>query len=408
MSLSALTLPVEAAPAPVAYRLEIAESVGDLNAADWDSLRGSNDCGFMDRRFIEAVEASRPGGGRCWSLLIYRGDQTVASACLSLFPADAAIVATGWAKRATDAIRRVFPRYLRFNVLFCGLPVSAGQSHLLFSDDADRPHVMRLIDEQMRALARQYRAKILIFKELDEATYADAAELKRLGYIGVESTAMNYLDCHFAGYKEYLSAMSGRYRRDIARSEKKFAAAGFRTETFAGGDAVAAIYTDDVHRLYEAVVERSHTKLEVLPAEFLREIARRFPAELVLILAYDGDRVVGFCSGIRTQGSLSTLLLGLDYEKNREGEVYFSLFYAYLREVLAADVRRIDFGANSDQFKARLGCHQRLNYMYVGATNWLRWPLRRFAGLLFPAVKLHEPMHVFSDSAAAARNERSA
>jgi predicted N-acyltransferase len=395
MSSSALIVPVDAAASPGAYRLEIAERVADLNPADWDSLRTPKDCGFMDRRFVEAVEASRPGGGKFWSLLVYSGDRPVASACLSLFAADAAIVATGWAKRLTDRIRRIFPHYLRFNVLFCGLPVSAGQRHLLFSADADRPQVTRLIDAQMRALAKQHRAKILIFKELDEQAYVDAAELKSLGYIGVQSSAVSFLDCSFANYDDYLNAMRSRYRKNVVSSQRKFAAAGFRVETLAGGEAVADRFNGDVHRLYEAVLERSKSKLEALPAEFFREIARRFPTDFMLILAHRGERVVGFSCGIRTRGAAATLFLGVDYEFNDQGDIYFNLIYAYLREILSDGVHRVDFGAGSDDFKARLGCRQRTNYMFVGATKWLRWPLRWFAPVLFPPVKLLEPLHVF-------------
>lgn len=398
MSSSALTIPVETASTPAQYRLEAAERVGELNAADWDSLRGADDCGFMDRRFVEAVETSRPGGGKFWSLLVYCGERPMAAACFSLFSADGAIVATGWAKRATAWVRRIFPGYLRFNVLFCGLPVSAGEGHLLFSPDADRPQVMRLIDAEMRSLAKRHRARILIFKEFDERTYRDAGELESLGYLGVQTTGMSVLDCNFASFDDYLAAMRKRYRANVGRFQRKFAAAGFRLEILPGGEATAARYTDDVHRLYEAVLERSKTKLEVLPAEFFRELARRFPSEFLLILASQGDRVVGFFSAIRTPGITSTLFVGLDYSCSADAYVYHNLFYAYLGEVLNRDLTRIEFGANSDDFKARLGCRQRTNYMYIAATNWLRWPLRWFSGMLFPPVTLHEPMHVFGSS----------
>lgn len=395
---SALTAAPGIASPPVGYRVEIAERVADLDAADWDSIRPVGDCAFMDRRFVEAVEASRPGGCRCWSLLVYDGDRPMAAACLSLFSADGAIVATGWARRVTEWIRRVFPGYLRFNVLFCGLPVSAGEGHLIFAPEADRPRVMRLVDAEMRRMARQHRAKILIFKEFDEETYRDSAELQSLGYLGVESTAVSYLDCHFANFDDYLAAMRKRYRAHVGRCMRKFAAAGLRIEVFAGGEETAARYTDGVHQLYEAVVERSKTKLEILPAEFFRELARRFPDDFLLILAHQQDRVVGFFSAIRTPGITSTLFVGLDYERNEENFVYHNLFYAYMREILSPDVCRVEFGANSDDFKARIGCRQRRNYMYVGATNWLRGPLRWFSGALFPPVKLLEPMHVFRGS----------
>ncbi|HEX4000052.1 MAG TPA: GNAT family N-acetyltransferase [Pirellulales bacterium] len=403
MSTSLLTIPAEPSAAREAYRLEIAEHVSELNAADWDSLRDVNCAGFMDRRFVGAVEASRPGGGKCWSLLVYAGARPVAAACLSLFPADAAIVAADWSKRLTERIRRVCPNYLRFNVLFCGLPVSANQGHLVFAADADRPQVVRLIDRQMRTLAKEHRAKILIFKEFDEKTFHDSAELSALGYLGVESTAVSTLDCNFANFDGWLAAMRSRYRKEIIRNQQKFQAAGFRIEVVEPGMA-AERYTDEVHRLYEAVVNRSQMKLEVLPPEFFREIARRFSEEFLLMLAYDGERIIGFVSAILTPRSPSSLFLGVDYERNAEGFIYYNLFYAYLREILDAQTERIEFGANSEDFKARLGCRQRRNYMYVAATNWLRWPLRWFAKVLFPRVKLHEPKHIFNRAPAAAKH----
>jgi predicted N-acyltransferase len=400
MSSPVLSTAVDVAANPAKYRLEIAERVADLSSEDWDALRSPADCGFMDRRFVEAVEASRIGGGRCWSLLVYCGDRPMASACLSLFHADGAIVASGWARRATEWVRRLWPNYLKFNVLFCGLPVSAGEGHLNFAaaaTGADRRQVVRLIDAEMRKLAREHRAKILIFKEFDEETYHDCAELEALGYIGVESTAVSTLECGFASFDDYLAAMRKRYRANIGRFERKFASAGMRLAAFSGDDA-AERYTDEMHRLYEAVVEHSKTRLEILPAEFFRQLARRFEREFLLIAAYDGQRPVGFFSAIRATPIASTLFVGLDYERSAEACVYHNLFYAYLREVLSPGLRRIEFGANSDDFKARIGCRQRANYMYVAATNWLRWPLGWFSGALFPRVKLLEPMHVFRSS----------
>ena len=176
------------------------------------------------------------------------------------------------------------------------------------------------------------------------------------------------MDCNFEGYDDYLR----RYGTDTASNCSAIGEnsnrPGFRFETFTDGDTAAARYADDVHRLYRRCSSRSSSKLEVLPAEFVRELARRFGSELVLTFAYRGERVVGFSSAMRTRGAVATLVLGVDYEANNDGNVYFNLIYEYLREVLSSDMRRIDFGAGSDQFKARLGCRQRPNYMYVGAT----------------------------------------
>ena len=88
---------------------------------------------------------------------------------------------------------------------------------------------------------------------------------------------MSYLDCHFSSFDEYCAALRHRNRLNINRSQRKFAAAGMRIDTVTGGEAVAAAYTAEVHRLYEAVLEQSEARLEVLPAEFFRGSPGNFP-----------------------------------------------------------------------------------------------------------------------------------
>jgi predicted N-acyltransferase len=380
------------------YRLKIAERVADLDAADWDSLRRDRSDLFMDRRFITAVENSPQDRGRTWSVLVYDGQQPVAAACLSLFVADGALLAPAWCKRGVAAVRRVFPRYLRFNILCCGLPVSASQNHLIFSAGADRSQVLRLLDDQMRTLARRHRAKILLFKEFDEAALGDLSELPSLGYLGGPCAAVSYLDCEFGSFDEYCAALRHKNRLNINRSQRKFTAAGMRIEKLIGCEAVATAYTADVHRLYEAVLEQSEARLEVLPAEFFRELARQFSDDIYLILAYRDERVVGFACGLRSHPTGTPLFVGIDYEHNRQGDVYFNLVFNMLGQMLSDGVTHACCGADSDEFKAKIGCRQRRNFIYVRATNWLRWLLPRFAGMLFPPVTLREPQHVFRAS----------
>jgi predicted N-acyltransferase len=396
MGSSSLASPSAGSPcATNGYRLEIADRVADLNAADWDSLRQDRSDLFMDRRFIAAVENSAQAREQVWSALVYDGEQPVAAACLSLFAADAALLAPGWIKRGVEFIRQVFPRYLRFNILCCGLPVSASQNHLQLSTGADRAQVLRLLDEQMRTLARRHRAKILLFKEFDEAALGDLSELSAIGYLGGPCAAVSYLDCHFSSFDEYCAALRHRNRLNINRSQRKFTEAGMRIETLTGGEAVAKAYTAEVHRLYEAVLEQSEARLEVLPAEFFRELARQFPDDIYLILARHEDRIVGFACGLRSRPTGTPLFVGLDYQYNRQGDVYFNLVFALLGQMLGDGVSHACCGADSDEFKAKLGCHQRRNYVFVRATNWLRWLLPRFSSTLFPPVTLREPQHVF-------------
>ena len=332
------------------YRLQIADRVAELNAADWDALRSDKSDLFMDRRFVTAVENSVQDRERVRSALVYDGEKPVAAACFSLFSVDAALLAPAWVKRVVGAMRKVFPRYLRFNILCCGLPVSASQSHLLFSPSADRAKVLTLIDERMRILARRHRAKILMFKEFDEGTIGDLSQLLVIGYVGGPCAAVSYLDCEFASFEEYCAALRHRNRLNINRSQRKFTEAGMTLEKLIGGEAVAAAYTAEVHQLYEAVLEQSDARLEVLSAEFFRELAGQFPDDIYLILARHAERVVGFACGLRSKPIGTPLFVGIDYAHNRLGDVYLNLVFALLGQMLGDGVSHACCGADSDEF----------------------------------------------------------
>jgi predicted N-acyltransferase len=378
------------------YQAKIAPSVDDLPEDDWNSVTAGQGNVCMDRSFIRAAERSAPEAGKLWSVLVYDGARPVAAACLSLVAIDAVLLAPKWAQRLVRVIRRVFPRYLRFKVLFSALPVAGSANNLVISSQADRAQVLRLLDEQMRVLARQQRASILVVMDFDESELGELAELQMLGYTARPWGAVSYLNCGFGStFAEFQAALERRYRANLARSERKFAAAEMRLERLRGGAAVAARYTDEIHRLCEAVATQSDMPLEVAPAEFFRELARQFPDDFRLILALRRERVVGFVLGIHSRPNAVVLSVGIDYEQNRQGDVYFNLLYHIVGELLGPGVTRLHYGVDAGEFKGRLGCHQRRHYLFVRATNWLQGPLRWFSRLLFPAIALRETQHVF-------------
>lgn len=124
---------------------------------------------------------------------------------------------------------------MTYPIAFCGLPVSAGQSHLRVAPGVDPGPILAALD----GLPRKRRA-------------------------------------------------------DARAAARKFAAGRLRMLTTSDPDLVDRLVTPDVHRLYEAVVARSETRLELLPAAFFRGVVRALPDGAEMIFALDGDRVVGF------------------------------------------------------------------------------------------------------------------
>jgi len=122
----------------------------------------------MDPRFIEAVENSM--GDQCrFRHVVVRDAQgrPMATACLSSFVIGGASLAKGAAGKFLRLVQRAIPWINRSTLILCGLPVSAGQSHIRFAPDTDRAAALRIVDAVARKFASAEWARLILFKEID-------------------------------------------------------------------------------------------------------------------------------------------------------------------------------------------------------------------------------------------------
>jgi predicted N-acyltransferase len=327
------------------------------------------------------------GQAKVWYVIL-RNDvgEPAACACLTEFTVDLAIVAGSGLKKIIGAIRRVFPRLFYFKIMMCGLPVSNGQGSLRIAPGVDHAWVLEQLDSMMHELAAKCGAKFLLFKEFTAAECEQMKSLLQLGYTFGASLPMNMFERKFSDFEQYLAALKAHYRQDIRRSKKKLekTGPGFTLARITGGPELEQMYSEEVHKLYLAVVERAESKLEILPREFFLAMAREFRESISFTYIRSGERIVGFNWALRSGQTYRFMFCGIDYKLNEDAELYFNLMYAELDNGLKADVAAIEVGQTADLFKARLGCFQIPLAFYVKATIF-QGLLRRSARFLFPA-----------------------
>jgi hypothetical protein len=340
---------------------------------------------YMDPRFIAAVEETVATARQFWSLLIYDGDnRPVGSANLCLYPLDAAVLCPPRPRQALRAIRRVWPGCLLMPILFCGLPFSGGQSHLRIAAGADVQEVLRQLDRAMTQLATDLQAAAIVCKEFTDHDLLHTDFLRQLGYVCGPSLPMNYFAPGFHDFDEFCAALRSHYRYKIRRSQRKFAGAGFRVAHFRGAEALA-YYTDEVHQLYVDVHDRAEAQLELLPADFFRQLAAQCGDVVRLTAVLQGDRIVAFAWGILFGSSYQNVFVGFDYQLNAEYDLYFNLMAHDLDQALRLGAREIQMGQTADVFKSRMGCHGQPRYVYAKGTRWFTArPLRWTHALLMP------------------------
>jgi predicted N-acyltransferase len=376
------------------YQFEVYDSIGRVDPGEWNSLRDAASDPFMDPRFIEAVEIGFAKACRFRHVIVRDGRRRpMAIACLSSYSIGGASLAKGRVQKVVAGLERVAPWLFRSKLILCGLPVSAGQSHVRLAPEADRAAVLRCLDRVACQFARREWARLILFKEIDEAGCSDLEPLKSLGYRRADSFPMNRVEPGSRDFADYLSRFPSKKRRPIRRSQKRLAENGLRVVELYGRDGVADLYTDAVHKLYKAVAERSDVQFEQLPLEFPRELARRMPDNTVFTLIYRGEEIVGFSLSLVSETTFHGMVLGVDYEVNAEAEVYFNLLYQSIDTALRHGAQGICIGQTTDALKHdKLGCYQVPLSIFVKGGRWtMRVVLKAGFSSIFPPRPLLYP-----------------
>jgi predicted N-acyltransferase len=383
-----------------AIRAHVVASTDSIPWDDWQKLCPNADA-MMDRRFLAATERSMSDTHRFWYVTLYDANddaehEPLAVACVSYFVLDAVLLASPWIRRAVGWVRWIVPRYLKFRVILCGMPVSAGGSNLRLAPDVESGPVMEALNRELVRIAKQQRAWLVVAKEFDpdECRYVD--HLARLGYLRTDSPPMNEFRHRYADFDAFLAEVRSHYRYKINRSRKKFAKAGLRVERYTDPAAIAPLYTPEVHRLYEDVVARAEHKLEVLPREFFMQMSAQFGPQVSLTVVRQGDRIVGFAWGLHTEGVYRNLFVGVDYTINDETDVYFNLMMQDLDFALRSGAAEILVGQTADVFKSRLGCESTPRVVYIKCVaRWLHELMKLTAPILFPPLPLPPARDLF-------------
>jgi len=375
---------------------ELYGETGQIDLTAWSAVIASDDWP-MSPAVIAVQERSLAGQARIWCLAIKdRTGHCQACAALALFRTDIVQASPKLFQSAVSTLRRFSPKVLRMGILFCGLPIPDGGSHLRIAQNADRSAVLKCLDQTMQELARRHRARFIVVKEFETAEMRALSGFNHLGYITGDIPPMHRLTRSFDSFDAYRDALRSSYRRQVDASLAKFAAAGLTVRHHRGSEDIARHFTDDFHQLYLNVLYRNDARLEEFPASFFRDLPRVLPDHFMLTVIEDHGRPLAFAFGLDTDGCYSNLYVGVDYSENERADLYFNAFYHPMRAAFARGVKEIKFGATSSAFKSRLGANASPTQFFARTVSPMLQPLFGAAsGVLFPAVQPVMPRSVF-------------
>lgn len=169
------------------------------------------------------------------------------------------------------------------------------------------------------------------------------------------------------------TSLPSRHRNQIKR--KRSLSQDLRWET------VQSLPTDlvePVYALYLQTFERAKVQFEKLTPSYFSESAELSE----YILAFEGDRLLGFAQLVSKQGRTLFKYVGMDYARGPAYGLYFGLLIRMVEHARSSGHRELDFGVTAYDFKRKLGARMHETCVYYKHRNPVINQLLRLAAPL--------------------------
>jgi len=368
---------------------EVFESVNKIPENEWNELVGAENA-FLRHQYLRIVEESFTSGYRFWYLVIKEKGKTVALVSLFSMPVYLDMLSAQVIRNISKKVRKIFKKFLVINPLFVGSPPSIGNNTIIIREGANESNVLEVIVKEVEQIARANQLQMIVYKEFEDkdCVYMDKLT-ENFNYIKVNSLPTNKFIIKWSSFDEYMKALKKSYRQSISSSLRKINSEDIKVKIITG---FSSIFEDYHYGLYEAVLKKAEFQLEKLTPDYFRKIATVPDNEACMVSIIKDDLILGYILVSNSgKNSISAMFAGINYDYNRQFDIYFNLSYEVVKLAIERKKEGIEFGQNSYKFKSRIGCSQYPLYIYLKHRNRLwHYIIDKLAPSLFPRMELQE------------------
>jgi uncharacterized protein len=313
--------------------------IRDIPEALWDGLDGARAAPFLSHAWLSALETTGcVGEDTGWlphHLSFWEGERLVAAAPAYLKDNSEGEFVFDWAW-AGAAQRAGIPYYPKLIVAVPFTPATG--SRLLVADPAERPALLAVLASVLRKLVEAAKisgAHVLFPTEGEADALAEAGLAHRLGL------QFHWHNHGYATFDDYLGRFSSKRRNQIKRERREMEKAGIVLTTARGAIPPAEI--DAMYGFYLSTVDKFSWGRQYLNRAFFEEICARLPGRVEIVLAREGDRILGGAFNLLGETTLYGRYWGAVEERPF---MHFNVcFYHSIDECIERKLARFEPGA---------------------------------------------------------------
>lgn len=244
------------------------------------------------------------------------------------------------------------------HVLVCGNPLISGEHAFVFAEDISTIDQANFLCDAMNAVVKEVRAKgiplsICMMKDFYPVHETLQENLKNCGFSKMAGDPVMILPI----LEEWQTL--GDYQNDLI---SKFRSKSL-TALEKSKDLVKRVlsaeemsnHSEDWYPLYEQVYERAQYQWKKLSAQAIIDMKLALGEDFVMQGYYFENKMIGFSISILGDQEMEAHLVGIDYEKNKQFQLYSRMLYDFVQLGIEQKKSWICFGRTALEIKSSIG-----------------------------------------------------
>ena len=353
---------------PSDFSFAVYDSIAMINSEHWHSIVnfGSE---YLQLDYLSVMEKAPPPNMRFHYAIIYDALQPVAISYFQVVDFSSESFGNMLEQESeefkcfiTNYIKKHITNHLlwgadkiNMRLLICGNAFVSGEHGFTTVLGLDKTSAFDALADVIYRIARAEKLRGKIAAVLVKDFYTDSIkyskELEEYKYHDFLVEPSMIVDIQWKTFEEYLNAMSKKYRHRAKGIVKK----GLEVvrKEFTAED-IKATYKE-IEKLYNNVHLKAKFRMASLGDNYFVELNNTLKEKFRFTGYYFNNKLIGFRTLFILKHDVEAHFIGLDYEVNKELELYQNILYDYVKDGIENNAKRLFLGRTASEIKSTVG-----------------------------------------------------
>lgn len=390
------------------YFVSIFHHAKDLVGSDWEALSEHASL-FLSVSYLRTMEELTRGNIQHRYVIVYQKEVPVLGVYLQIIDFTADVfgdLVSGQISEIRSKRKSLFSRYLNhkrdkviMRLVTCGNNFISGEHGFTHSTTISRSKSFDLVTDVIGLVSRKEKLRGKISATLVKDFYSKKLPKQNAFTNGdftgfqVEPNMVVEFPPQVRDLKAYISLFSKKYRNRA----KAILNAGAQIEIRKLEATDLSGLRNKMYALYEQVYNRAKFKLVKISPAYFEKMKAMFGEKFEVFGFFKDGNLLAFSSGFILNNTYEAHYIGLNYEANRDFELYQNILYHFLGRALKNGCSTLNLGRTASEIKSTIGAKAQDLTCYIRPQNTVsKILLHPFISFLQPSEWI--PRNPFKES----------